>query len=120
VRVAAGGGPPQYGAAADETGYVGEPVAVVVAKSRYLAEDAAELVVVDYEALDVVVDPLAAPTVSDRSFTYGDPEGAFDAADLVVERRFRFPRWAGNPLECYGVVCDWNNDEGALNASANF
>jgi 2-furoyl-CoA dehydrogenase large subunit len=114
------GAPLQYAAAVDETRYVGEPVAVVVAKNRYLAEDAAELVVVDYEPLDVVVDPLAAPTVSDRSFSYGDPDGAFDAADLVVERRFRFPRWAGNPLECYGVVCDWNHAEGALTAWANF
>jgi 2-furoyl-CoA dehydrogenase large subunit len=114
------GAPLQYAAAVDETRYVGEPVAVVVAKSRYLAEDAAELVVVDYEPLDVVVDPLAAPTVSDRSFSYGDPDGAFDLADLVVERRFRFPRWAGNPLECYGVVCDWNAAEGALTAWANF
>ena len=98
------GAPPQYAAAVDETRYVGEPLAVVVAKSRYLAEEAAELVVVEYEPLGVVVDPLAAPAVSDRSFSYGDPGGAFAAAALVVERRFRFPRWAGNPLECYGVV----------------
>src|SRR5205814_8513139 len=92
-------------------------------KNRYLAEDAAELVVVDSEPLGVVIDPLAASaeaTVSDRSFSYGDPGGAFDAADLVVERRFRFPRWAGNPLECYGVVCDWNHAEGSLTAWANF
>ncbi|HEY2218431.1 MAG TPA: xanthine dehydrogenase family protein molybdopterin-binding subunit [Gaiellaceae bacterium] len=117
------GAPLQYAAAVDETRYVGEPVAVVVAKNRYLAEDAAELVVVDYDPLDVVVDPLAAPaeaTVSDRSFSYGDPDGAFATAHLVVERRFRFPRWAGNPLECYGVVCDWNHAEGALTAWANF
>ena len=114
------GAPPQYAAAVDETRYVGEPLAVVVARSRYLAEDAAELVVVEYEPLGVVVDPLAAPAVSDRSFSYGDPGGAFAAAALVVERRFRFPRWAGNPLECYGVVCDWNSAEGALTAWANF
>src|SRR5206468_5079172 len=59
-------------------------------------------------------------TVSDRSFSYGDPDAAFAAAELVVEERFRFPRWAGNPLECYGVVCDWNQAEGSLTAWANF
>jgi 2-furoyl-CoA dehydrogenase large subunit len=117
------GAPAQYAAAVDEVRYAGEPVAVVVAKDRYVAEDAAELVVVDYEPLDVVVDPLAAPgeaVVSDRTFSYGDPDGAFAAAELVVRERFRFPRWAGNPLECYGVVCDWNAAEGSLTAWANF
>ena len=57
----------------DEARYVGEPLAVVVAKDRYVAEDAAELVVVDYEPLDAVVDPVAAAgewTVSDRAFSY--------------------------------------------------
>jgi 2-furoyl-CoA dehydrogenase large subunit len=117
------GAPLQYAAAVDEARYVGEPLAVVVAKDRYVAEDAAELVVVDYEPLDAVVDALAAAadwTVSDRSFSYGDPDAAFAAAALVVSERFRFPRWAGNPLECYGVVCDWNHAEGSLTAWANF
>ena len=117
------GAPFQYAAAVDEARYVGEPLAVVVAKDRYVAEDAAELVVVDYEPLDAVVDPVAAAgewTVSDRAFSYGDPDAAFAAAELVVEERYRFPRWAGNPLECYGVVCDWNQAEGSLTAWANF
>src|SRR3989442_13923955 len=46
-----------YCAATDRARFVGEPVAMVVAKSRYLAEDAAEAVVVDYEPLPAVVDP---------------------------------------------------------------
>jgi len=117
------GAPAHYAAAVDEVRYAGEPVAVVVAKDRYVAEDAAELVVVDYDPLDAVVDPVAAAsgnTVSDRTFTYGDPDAAFAAAAVVVENRFRFPRWGGNPLECYGVVCDWNRANGSLTAWANF
>jgi 2-furoyl-CoA dehydrogenase large subunit len=58
--------------------------------------------------------------VSDRSFRYGDPSGAFAAADFVIEGRYAFPRWAANPVECYGVVCDWNDAEGSLTAWANF
>src|SRR3989441_3771775 len=46
-----------YCAATDKARFVGEPVAVVVAKSRYVAEDAAELVRVSYEPLPAVVDP---------------------------------------------------------------
>ena len=117
------GAPPQYAAAVDEVRYVGEPVAVVVAVDRYVAEDAADLVVVDYDPLDAVVEPVTAAaqwTVSDRSFSYGDPDSAFSAAEVVVEERFRFPRWAGNPLECYGVVCDWDAAEESLTAWANF
>ena len=67
---------------------------------RYVAEDALELVVVEYDPLD----PVAATrcgrdgrVVSDRSFSYGDPDAAFAAADLVVEGRFGFPRWAAQP-----------------------
>ena len=114
------GAPASYAAAIETTRYVGEPLAVVVAKDRYIAEDAAELVMVDYEPLDPEMDALTAPVVSDRSFRYGDPEAAFAAADLVVEGRYPFPRWAGNPLECYGVVCDWNDGEGTLTAWTNF
>src|SRR5205085_5038689 len=52
--------PASYAAAVDVARYVGEPLAVVVAKDRYVAEDAAELIEVDYDPLDAVVDPLAA------------------------------------------------------------
>ena len=58
--------------------------------------------------------------VSDRSFSYGDVDRALATADLVVRERFRFPRWSCTPVECYGVVCDWNAAEGSLTAWANF
>lgn len=115
---------PQYAAAHEVARYAGEPLAVVVARDRYLAEDALELVEVEYEPLDPVLDAVAAAEteacVSDRTFAYGDPEGALAAADLVIRERFRFPRWTSAPLECYGVVADWNEAEGSLTAWANF
>lgn len=110
--------------AVDVARYAGEPVAVVVAQDRYLAEDAAELVDVDYEPLDAIVDPQAAAeaghVVSDRSFRYGDPETAFAAADAVVRGRFPFGRWTATPVECFGVVADWDHAADSLTVWANF
>ena len=60
---------PHYAAAVGTARYVGEPLAVVVARDRYLAEDAAELVAVDYDPLEPVLDPATAPQVHDRSST---------------------------------------------------
>src|SRR5438067_1487410 len=111
---------PYYPAAADVARYAGEPVAVVVARDRYVAEDALELIEVEYDPLEPVLDPERAEIVSDRSFSYGDPEAAFAAAGLVVRRRFPFPRWSCTPVECYGVVADWNPATGVLTAWANF
>ena len=50
----------QWSLAVERVRYVGEPVALVVAESRYIAEDAAELVAIEYEPLDAVIDPLEA------------------------------------------------------------
>jgi 2-furoyl-CoA dehydrogenase large subunit len=115
---------PYHAAAHEITRYVGEPVAVVVARDRYLAEDALELIEVEYEPLQPVLDAEAAveteACVSDRSFNYGDVESALATADLVVRERFRFPRWSCTPVECYGVVADWSAAEGSLTAWANF
>ena len=115
---------PHYAAAHEITRYVGEPVAVVLARDRYLAEDALELIEVEYEPLEPVLDAEGAieteACVSDRSFHYGDVDTALAEAHLVVSERFAFPRWSCTPVECYGVVCDWNGAEGSLTAWANF
>jgi 2-furoyl-CoA dehydrogenase large subunit len=116
---------PYYAAAHETARYAGEPLAVVVARDRYVAEDALELIEVGYEPLQPVMDALAAAEspdllASDRSFSYGDPDGAFAQADLVVSERFAFPRWSATPVECYGVVADWDDAGGALTAWANF
>ncbi len=114
------GARPYYAAAHEVARYAGEPVAVVVAKDRYVAEDALDLIEVDYEPLEPVLDAERGELVSERTFTYGDPEGAFARADLVVEERFAFPRWTCAPVECYGVVADWDDAAGSLTAWANF
>jgi 2-furoyl-CoA dehydrogenase large subunit len=115
---------PFYAAAVGTARYVGEPLAVVVARDRYLAEDAAELVAVDYDPLDPVLDPVAAARgdacIHDRSFHYGDVDDALARADLVVRETFRFPRFSCTPVECYAVVCDWQAATQTLTAWANF
>jgi len=115
---------PHYAAAHETVRYAGEPVAVVVARDRYVAEDALELIEVEYEPLEPVLDPLAAAEteacVSDRSFHYGDVEEALARADVVVKETFRFHRWSCTPVECYGVVADWDHAAGSLTAWANF
>jgi 2-furoyl-CoA dehydrogenase large subunit len=115
---------PYYAAATDVARYVGEPVAVVVARDRYLAEDAVELIEVEYEPLEPLLDAETAveteACVSDRSFQYGDVDAALAGANIVVQERFRSARWSCTPVECYGVIATWNAAESSLTAWANF
>jgi len=115
---------PFYAAATGTARYVGEPLAVVVARDRYVAEDAAEHVHVDFEPLDLVLDPVAAAStdacIHDRRFHYGDVDDALARADLIVRETFRFPSFSCTPVECYAVVCDWQESTGTLTAWANF
>jgi carbon-monoxide dehydrogenase large subunit len=108
----------------DRTRYVGEPVAAIVASSRYVAEDACELVEVDYEPLDAVVDPEralepAAPVLHEVhgsnnfahiEFEAGEVDEAFSRAAHVVAKRFHFGRTHAAPLEGRGGVADWSDD----------
>jgi aerobic carbon-monoxide dehydrogenase large subunit len=104
--------------ARDKVRYVGEPMAVVAAQTRELAEDALDLVDVDLEELPAVVDPLAAlesdaPLLHDEwgdnvvvrlSRIGGDVDLAVTEADLVFKERFKVQRYTGIPLETRGVV----------------
>ncbi len=124
----------QWSLAVDRVRYVGEPVALVVAESRYLAEDAAELVRIEYRPLDAVIDAQAArvPTapilhpeaktneISVRRFSYGDTKSAFARADARVALRTTFPRLSFTPMECYVVVAQYNSAEGSYDVLANF
>ena len=106
--------------AVDKVRYAGEPVAVVVAQSRYIAEDALDLLRADYEALPAVVDIEAAceagaavlheavgsNVVSDRSFCYGDPDASFAAADRRVALTVHYPRNSCTPIEGAVVIAE--------------
>ena len=112
----------------DRALYAGQAVAVVVAESRYLAEDAAELVEVDWEPLD----PLAtlaeaaapgAPTVHEGwdsnvavrfVVSKGDAAAALRDAAVVIRERFEIQRQAGLPLETRGAVGSFDAASGAL------
>lgn len=91
--------------AGDEVLYAGQPVVAIVAESRALAEDAAELVDVDYEPLETVVDATVSPTtlVHWRG-EGGDVDKGFAAADQIVEGSYRMPRLAAVPMETRGAV----------------
>ncbi|HEV8583962.1 MAG TPA: xanthine dehydrogenase family protein molybdopterin-binding subunit [Methylomirabilota bacterium] len=111
----------QWPFARDRVRYVGEPVALVVAEDRYVAEDAAERVTVAYEPLDAVVDPRDA--LADRVLVHeatgtnvatryrvsrGDPDAAFAGAAYTRRETFRCQRHSGVPLETRGLVAAWD------------
>jgi aerobic carbon-monoxide dehydrogenase large subunit len=106
----------------DKARHAGEPVAVVVATSRYLAEDAVERIVADWEPLPAVVDlekalaPGAARVHDDLEGNLaafvpqrkGDYAAAAAQADVVVRRRFLYDRGASAAIENRGVVAQWD------------
>ena len=106
--------------ARDRARFVGDPVAVVAARDRYVAEDAADLVEVAYEPLPAVasVDAARAPlapavhdTVPGNTYyrldhRHGDVEAAFAAAAVVVRGTFRHQRLAASPLEGRGIAVE--------------
>ena len=116
---------PQHAIAVDRACWQGEAVAAVVARTRAEAEDAAELVAVEYEELEPVVDPEAAlapgakvihPELGDnlafeRVLDAGEVDKAFAEADEVVDVTFEFGRHTGVTLEPRAIVADWNPSE---------
>jgi carbon-monoxide dehydrogenase large subunit len=113
--------------AVDKVRYVGEPVAVVLAESRYAAEDALDHIFVDYEPLPVAADVNAAsqpdaPRVHDQfednvsariHIRVGNADAAFASADRVVRRRYRMQRVTGVPIENRAVLAQ-PRDDGTL------
>jgi 2-furoyl-CoA dehydrogenase large subunit len=125
---------PQWSLAVERVRYVGEPVAVVVASDRYIAEDAAILVDIEYDLLPAIVDlqqavAPGAPLVHEaagsneigvRHFHYGDPDGAFAKADKTVKLTVEYPRNSFTPLECFVVVAEYRPFEQLYDVLSNF
>jgi carbon-monoxide dehydrogenase large subunit len=121
---------PQWALVRDVARHVGEIVAMVVADSRALAEDACELIEVDWEPLPPAVDMVAAAepgasllfpewgdNVAVRFATgFGDPDAAMRGADVVVRERLHVQRYVGMPIETRGVVAQWDPRDGTLTA----
>jgi aerobic carbon-monoxide dehydrogenase large subunit len=109
--------------AVDEVRYVGEAVAVVVARDRYTAADAVAAIDVDYDPLPPVLDMRAAlepdsPKVHEAGnkcyvwpFGNGDIDAAFAGAPVVVERTYRQQRLIPCAIEPRSVVAQWIGDE---------
>ena len=109
-----------YILANEEVCYVGEPIVAVIAENKYVAEDAALLVVVDYDPLEVLADPREsakpdAPPVNSRqkdpgnivqdlNFGHGDIDKAFSNAPYIVSSELYQHRGVANSMECRGSI----------------
>ena len=114
--------------AKDKIRHVGEPIAVVIAESRYIAEDALADIEVELESLDAVVD-LEKALTADAALVHddlgsnvaahvrqskGDYGAAARRADHVIRRRFAYEHGASSPMETRGVVAQWDARAGQM------
>ena len=113
--------------ATDVVRHVGEAVALAVAESRYLAEDALDVIEVTYEPLTPVVD--MEESLADQvlvhegpgtnlaahyTFSIGDVKAAFESADYTRKERFKIHRHTGNPMETRGLIASYDTTKGDL------
>jgi 2-furoyl-CoA dehydrogenase large subunit len=122
-----------YPLALEMTRYVGEWVVAVVADNRYIAEDAAELIVVEYEALEAIVDPEAASNADaplvhpdhgsnillQKNFVWGPLAEDFEGAEHSLSYRVKWGRSSSVPIETFGVVCQWHEEDDMLEVWAS-
>lgn len=123
-----------YCMAVDKARSVGEPVAAVAATSRYIAEDALELIEVEYEVLRPVNNPAEAMAadapllfeergsnvILSRNYTWGEVDRIFGEADHVVENSFRWNRVGANPTETFGCICQWDLTDDSLTCRGSY
>jgi len=125
----------QHCVAVNRVRHVGEAVAVAVAESRYVAEDALERVDVQYEDLPTVGDPQEAirstgdavlhpgrgpsNVAMQRHFSFGNAQEDFARAAKIIKRRLRWPRSGAQPLETVGAVAEYDSGSGKFTIRAN-
>ncbi len=122
-----------YCMATDKVRFVGEPVAAVVASSRYIAEDALEFVDVEYEPLQPVVtfedaernnavlvhDSVGSNVAWQRFFSYGDVDQDFQSADQAITETFSVHRVSSTPIETFGVIASFDKISRSLSVYSN-
>ncbi|MEE2822822.1 MAG: xanthine dehydrogenase family protein molybdopterin-binding subunit [Acidobacteriota bacterium] len=123
----------QYVMAVDKVRYVGEPLAVVVAVNEYIAEDALDLIHVEFEPLSPVVkiaDALKkdAPLIFEEAgsntllhdvMEHGDLADAHKDADRIVKETFRIQRYSSTPLEPWGMIVKYEKATSSFVVWAN-
>lgn len=111
---------PEYASAIDRARYVGEPVAMVAAETRPKAEDALELLEIEYEPLPAVTNAIdalspSAPLVYEElgsnvawqgHVAYGDVDRAFEQAERVVRENLKIHRYSSTPLEPFACLAE--------------
>jgi aerobic carbon-monoxide dehydrogenase large subunit len=114
--------------ARDKVKFAGEPIVMVLAESRYIAEDALSDIQIDYEPLEAVVDlekalGAGSPFIHDEIGsnvaahvvqTKGDYDAAKKDATLVIQRRFRYEHGCAAAIENRGIVAEWDRRAGRL------
>jgi carbon-monoxide dehydrogenase large subunit len=118
--------PTVYPLAIDKVNYVGHPIVAIVAENKYIAEDAAQLVEIEYDPLPVLLDPEEAlkpdsPKIYEEwesniiwkgTLGNGDVEKAFSEADYILSERFYGHRTGAAPMETRGMVAAYDNFTG--------
>jgi aerobic carbon-monoxide dehydrogenase large subunit len=116
-----------------EVSYVGETVAIVIGKDRYVTEDAAALVLVDYDVLEPVVDcrtsgertsprvrsELSSNVVATYRVGYGSVDKAFESAPHIFRDEIRQCRGGAHPIEGRGILVEYRGADGSLHISAS-
>ena len=122
-----------YCLAVGKTRYAGEPVAAVAATERSIAEDAIDLIEVEYDPLPVVVDvekamnkdstlvqdAVGSNIVWHKQFNYGDYEKAASHADTIVTEKLHFHRFGAAPMETDNVIANYQESTGLLTINCN-
>ncbi|MBW4709035.1 xanthine dehydrogenase family protein molybdopterin-binding subunit [Roseobacter sp. YSTF-M11] len=128
----------QHAMSVGKVRHVGEVVAAVVAEDRYIAEDAADLIEVDWEVLPANVDLETSATATgdallhpddrdsnvalDESFSFGDVDQHFEQADHIIKRQLRWHRSSAQAIETCGVVAQFDPFKGGytIHSNSNF
>jgi aerobic carbon-monoxide dehydrogenase large subunit len=114
--------------AKDKVKFAGEPIVMVLAESRYIAEDALADIQIDYEPLEAVVDlekaiqpdttlihdELGTNVAAHVVQTKGDYEAIKDNAALIIKRRFLYEHGCAAAIENRGIVAEWDSRAGRL------